>query len=55
MGSVGGERVVKSSCHILAGTTSLFPSLHNMVSPWLDVYYAVGGDAAASPPIACPV
>ncbi|HND03327.1 MAG TPA: hypothetical protein PK782_14710, partial [Nitrospira sp.] len=48
------ERVVKSSCRILAGTTTLLPSLHNMVSPWLDVYYAVSGDAATSPPIACP-
>ncbi|ULA70012.1 MAG: Methyltransf11 domain-containing protein [Nitrospira sp.] len=48
------ERVVKSSCKMLARNRTLVPSFQNMVSPWLDVYYIVGRDAAVSPPIACP-
>ncbi len=47
------ERVVKFICRILAGNRTLPPSLQAMMSPWLDVYYAVGHDAAASPRIAC--
>ncbi|ULA61813.1 MAG: Methyltransf11 domain-containing protein [Nitrospira sp.] len=49
------ERIVKSSCRILARNRTLFPSFHNMVSPWLDVYYALGRDARDLSPSACPV
>lgn len=48
------ERVVKFTCGIFAGNRTLSPSFRTMISPWLDVYYAVGRDAAVAPPIACP-
>lgn len=48
------EQVVKSTCRILAGYRMLSPSLHNMVSPWLDVYYAVSRNPSASSPNVCP-
>ena len=53
MWGVWEERVVKSSCRILAGSGMLFPALRNMLSPWLDVYYAVSRDAIGASPISC--
>ena len=48
------ERMVKSFCRMLAGHRALLPSFGRMVSPWLDIYYAVSHEAPQSSPIFCP-
>jgi SAM-dependent methyltransferase len=48
------ERLVKSACRLLSGCRSRFPAIQTMVSPWLDVYYAVSPSAPESSRIACP-
>jgi len=48
------ERLVKSACRLLSNRRSLFHSLQNVVSPWLDVYYAVSPRVPEASRLSCP-